>query len=191
MVHFGGRRSPRRTPAIPSSVLAMLVFVFTEIMFFGGFISAYLIAKAAYRNWPPLGQPRLPIEETALNSLVLLASAVCLGFAVRAFKRSDPKSAKLLLAALLLGAFFVVFQGIEWVGLIAEGLTLSKSTHAGFFYLIVGAHALHAVVALSVLGWALFAMRRRTLRASGLWAAQIFWYFVVGVWPILYVLVYL
>ena len=49
---------------------------------------------------------------------------------------------------MLLGAFFVLFQGVEWVALLREGLTLTSSTHGAFFYLIIGTHALHAVVAL-------------------------------------------
>jgi heme/copper-type cytochrome/quinol oxidase subunit 3 len=96
-----------------------------------------------------------------------------------------------LAVAIALGAFFVVFQGVEWVALIGEGLTLTSSTHGSFFYLIVGAHALHAVAALIALGWTWTLLSRRRLRQGTLWAVSLFWYFVVGLWPILYVRVYL
>ena len=46
---------------------------------------------------------------------------------------------------MLLGAFFVVFQGAEWLALIGQGLTLTSSALGSFFYLIVGSHGLHAV----------------------------------------------
>ena len=66
-------RPAKREPAIPNGVLGMMIFIFTEIMFFSGLISAHIIVKsqAAGQMWPPYGQPRLPIEETALNSLAL------------------------------------------------------------------------------------------------------------------------
>ena len=96
-----------------------------------------------------------------------------------------------LAVAVGLGAFFVVFQGVEWVQLIGEGLTLTSSSLGSFFYLIVGLHALHAVIALGLLGVTWARLRRGWLASSQLATAEIFWYFVVGVWPVLYLTVYL
>jgi heme/copper-type cytochrome/quinol oxidase subunit 3 len=170
----------------------MIMFVFVEIMFFAGMVSAFLIAKAgSVLGWPPPGQPRLPIGETAVNSLALLASGVVLFLAGRAY-RKERKSARTPLAlAIALGCFFVAFQGAEWLALIREGLTLTTSTHGSFFYLIVGSHAAHAVAALGGLLYALLRLRRRVLNHSTFAAVRVFWYFVVAVWPVLYGVVYL
>jgi heme/copper-type cytochrome/quinol oxidase subunit 3 len=84
-----------------------------------------------------------------------------------------------------------VFQGVEWVALIGEGLTLTSSNLGSFFYLIVGLHGLHAVAALLLLAYTWRLLRRGWLVSSRLAAAEVFWYFVVGVWPILYLTVYL
>src|SRR5262249_35210924 len=63
---------PRPRPALPSAVLGMLIFVSTEVMLFAGLVSAFLILRAtAAGSWPPPGQPRLPLEETALNTAAL------------------------------------------------------------------------------------------------------------------------
>lgn len=183
----------RPNKLMPDGVLGMLLFVFTEAMLFAGFISAHTIVKsrAAGQMWPPFGQPRLPLGETAVNTAALLASGLVLLFAHFAFKK-DPAKARLpLLAALLLGAFFVVAQGREWVALIGEGLTLTSSTYGAFFYVIVGAHALHAVGAIVALGWAWFRLRANRLAESQLATVEVFWYFVVLVWPVLYLKVYL
>lgn len=182
---------PRPPPLLPNAVLGMLIFVIAEAMLFAGLISAFMITRASALIWPPPGQPRLPVEETALNTAALLLSGVLLFFAGRAFKR-EPKSARRpLLLSIGLGAFFVVFQGYEWAGLIREGLTLTSSTHGGFFYLIVGLHALHAVAALVLLGYVWQRLMRGRLVRSTFGSAQVLWYFVVGVWPILYLRVYL
>mgnify|MGYP001549253523 FL=1 len=182
----------RREPVLPNGVLGMLIFVATEIMFFSGLISAFVIGKSnAIGGWPPPGQPRLPVEETAVNTAALLASGVALYLANRAFKNDSPNTKRLLGLAIALGGFFVLFQGAEWVALIGEGLTLTSGQLGGFFYLLVGTHALHVLVGFIILLYTYQKLSHDELDRFTFWPAQIFWYFVVGVWPILYWQVYL
>ena len=89
------------------------------------------------------------------------------------------------------GVGFVAFQGVEWVRLLGEGLTLSSSLQGAFFYLIVGAHAVHAVGGATVLSVLAVQMHRGTLSSDVFWAGRIFWTFVVLLWPVLYWQVYL
>lgn len=176
---------------VPNAVLATMMFVGVEVMMFAGMVSAFGIARSQATVWPPPGQPRLPVEATALNTAVLLLSGVLLYVANRKYK-TDPASIKnTFRLSILGGVYFVVAQGYEWVGLIAEGLTLTSSNHGSFFYLIVGAHGLHVLVGLAV---QLHVYRRfvtDTMTSEAFWAAQVFWYFVVGLWPVLYWMVYL
>ena len=74
--------------------------------------------------------------------------------------------------------------------LLASGLTLTSSPLGSFFYLIVGAHAVHAVVALLALGCAWQGMARGTLTPGFFFGTQTFWYFVVLMWPVIYARVY-
>ena len=183
----------RRKPLVSSGVLGMLVFIFAEVMFFAGLISAHTIVKAqtAGGMWPPYGQPRLPVEETAINTAALLVSGIVLLLAWFAFRR-ERSSARIPLAlSILLGGFFVWSQGREWTALLSEGLTMQSSSYGGFFYLIVGAHALHAVGALAALVWAFLRLYKGLLTETQLATVAAFWYFVVLVWPVLYVQVYL
>ena len=184
---------PVRQQIAPNGVFAMVIFVLAETMFFAGLISAHTIARtSALTVWPPPGQPRLPAEETLINTLALLLSGVFLGVAQRYFRRGLRFKVKWpLLAAIALGTFFVVFQGMEWVNLISEGLTLTSSTHGGFFYLIVGAHGLHALAALVALYFVFRALRSGSLSPGLFGGAAVFWYWVVIMWPVLYVKVYL
>ena len=165
----------------------------TEVMFFAALISAYMIIRSGSEEWPPWGQPRLPVFATALNSLALLASAFCLHRSVKAFSSQASRSKQLLALTIALGTVFVGVQGYEWVQLISFGLTITSSTYGGVFYLIIGAHGLHVIGGLLAL---LACLKRlnstsQLLTIDNLRAAQIFWYFVVGVWPVLYTLVYL
>ena len=181
----------RRTALVPNAVMGMLIFVFMEVMFFAGLISAFAIIRSRSPVWPLPDQPRLPLEETAFNTAALLLSGVLLYVTRRTYQRDHRRARSPLLLVILLGVFFVVFQGVEWVALIGEGLTVTSSNLGSFFYLIVGLHALHAVVALLLLTYTWLLLRRGWLASSQLAAAEVFWYFVVGVWPMLYLTVYL
>jgi heme/copper-type cytochrome/quinol oxidase subunit 3 len=183
----------KREPLVSNGVLGMLVFIFTEVMFFAGLISAHSIVRsnAAGQMWPPFGQPRLPVQETAVNTAALLVSGIVLVLAWFAFRRERSSARIPLLLSILLGGFFVWFQGLEWAALLQEGLTIQSSSYGGFFYLIVGTHALHAVAALVALVWAWFRLDKDTLTATQLATVSAFWYFVVLVWPVLYAKVYL
>ena len=196
---------PRSQQVVSNGVLGMTLFVVAEAMLFAGLISAFVIARANQVAWPPVGQPRLPVGETAFNTAALLASGIFLFLAARAFSRDVARartpvvgiqnpaaSARTpFLLSILLGTFFVLFQGGEWVALLREGLTITTSQHGSFFYLIVGTHALHAIGALILLSYGYVQLVRGTLTLSLFGAGQVFWYFVVALWPILYWLVYL
>ena len=188
------RPRPRRADKVASNgVMGMILFIFVEVMLFAGFISAFVIVKARAPGsvWPPPGQPRLPFERTAVNTTALIASGVVLLLAHRAYQRGKTAISGWLALATALGAAFVALQGAEWAALLQEGLTLTSSTYGSLFYTIIGAHALHAVVAICALGWTWTRLRRDRLRKEALSVVALFWYFVVLVWPFLYFQVYL
>lgn len=188
------RPRPNRAKKIVSNgVLGMILFVFVEVMLFAGFISAFVIikARAVGSVWPPPNQPRLPFAETAVNTTALLASGVVLLIAHRMFQRGNRNIRALLAAATLLGGTFVALQGVEWLALIQEGLTLTSSTYGSLFYTIIGAHALHALAAIGALVWAFGRLLADRLTREVLSTVALFWYFVVLVWPFLYFQVYL
>lgn len=189
-----GSRVPRRAPAIaPSGVIGMLIFVVTEIMFFAGLLSAFTItrATAVMDTWPPPGQPRLPVEDTMINTAALLLSGLVLAFGHWRFKKSPAQVKGPLIGALILGASFVALQGVEWVAMLSQGLTLKSGAHGAFFYLIVGTHGVHALAAIGGLGYVLWRALQNKLKPGELYAAEVFWYFVVLVWPVVFARVYL
>lgn len=183
---------PKRVPLVTNAVLGVSIFILTEAMLFTGFISGFIIIKAnASGVWPPPDQPRLPIEMTAVNSAILLLSGILLWAAARQLKQQHANGSRLFLASVVLGCVFVAIQGYEWIQLIGEGLTLTSSSYGSFFYMIVGMHALHALAGLTALTNMYRYHRAGTHTEDGFQATRIFWYFVVGLWPVLYWQVYL
>jgi len=189
-----------RSAVVEDGPIAMLVFVSVEAMMFAGLVSAFMLTRAAAGGaWPPAGQPWFPLEETAINSAALLVSGALVFLAARAWEKREARIGPLLLTAIALGAFFVFFQGILWVAVIREGLTLSSSQHGAFFCLIVGMHGAHVLCGLIFMGIVWLRLKplrddgepRGSLSSSAFSAARALWYFVVGVWPVLYLCLYL
>ena len=184
---------PKRRELIPSGLLAVSIFIVTELMLFAGFISAFMIVKgrAVGGVWPPAGQPLLPAEETAINTAALIFSGLLLIVTELVFRKNKNLAKLPMGISIALGAWFVAAQGMEWAALLEQGLTLTSSAHGAFFYTIVGFHGIHAVVALGFILWAFIKLLMGKLEAGQLWATQAFWYFVVGIWPLIYWQVYL
>ncbi len=185
----------RPKPLVPNAVFGMIIFIFTEVMFFSALISAYLIIRSGLDEWPPWGQPRLPVTGTALNTCVLLLSAGSLYMSRRTLLAGRlEKAVRLHAATVLLGLFFLVFQGYEWIQMLGFGLTMKSSVYGALFYLIISIHGLHVMGALLALTYSMKGLSNAQdvgLAAQGQVPCQILWYFVVGIWPVLYVLVYL
>jgi heme/copper-type cytochrome/quinol oxidase subunit 3 len=189
------REPSERRPALDNLRLAILFLIGCETMFFAALISALFVLRLGQPLWPPPFQPRLPVGVTGVNTLVLLASSVTLSAAIRALTRGEEVRAVRRLAVTAgLGLLFLLVQGYEWARLIGYGLTVSSGTYGTTFYTLIGTHGLHVLGALCWLGVTLvLASRGRYAdgRTAPVRACAMFWHFVVGLWPILYVAVYL
>jgi cytochrome c oxidase subunit III len=185
----------REQPIIGSAHLAILMLIASELMLFSGLIGSFLVYRLAAPFWPPPGLPRLPIAVTWTNTFVLLSSAVTMTLALRAVHRNQRRLLRRWLGATaLLGITFLAVQGSEWVRLIAHGLRLSSGVYGGTFYTLIGCHGLHVAAAVTWLACVfLLAMRGRysAKNATGVEICAMYWYFVCGVWPVLFALVYL
>lgn len=186
---------PEAEPPVSNARLGMLVFLAFEAMFFAGLIGAFLVYRLGSQVWPPMGQPRLPLAVTWANTLTLLFSGVTMRSALRAIQVGDREGLRTGLSrTALLGTIFLLVQGSEWLRLIRHGLTLSAGIYGATFYTLIGCHGLHVLGAVI---WLLiarltsrgdqFLVRRRTVVEL----CGMYWYFVVGLWPVLFTLVYL
>ncbi len=185
----------RKEPFISNARLGMLMFLAFEAMFFGGLLGAFLVFRLSSLRWPPPGQPYLPGGITWINTGILLASSFTMRRALRAIRAGDHSG---LLNGLgitaLLGTSFLAVQGTEWVRLVRFGLTLSSGTYGSIFYTLIGCHGAHvlgAVVWLLIILLHTIGGRFTAQNHVGVQLCGMYWYFVVGLWPVLFSLVYL
>jgi len=180
---------------VSNARLGMLIFLGAEAMFFAGLIGAFLVFRFGSEAWPPPGQPVLPVGVTGVNTVILLCSAYTMRSALGAIRGANRNGlVGWLLITALLGATFLGIQGYEWIRLVHFGLTLSSSTYGATFYTLVGLHGVHVLGAVLWLLVVLAGARTNRFSATshaGVTVCAMYWYFVVGLWPVLYGLVYL
>lgn len=190
-----GRDDAEPEPRINNSLLAMMLFLGADLMFFVALLGAFLVFRGAAPMWPPPGQPRLPIAITGVNTLILLASGFTMLRALQMIRADYTRHfVNYLLLTAALGATFLLIQGSEWVRLVGFGLTMSSSVYGSIFYTLIGCHALHVLGA--VLWLAVINIRARQNRYHaeqhlGAQLCSMYWYLVVALWPVLFVVVYL
>jgi len=190
-------RLPREAapPPVSNARLAMLVVIGAESMLFAGLIGTFLVFRLAAREWPPATLPRLPLAMTAVNTVVLFASLVPLTNALRAVRRDDrTRLVRALALTAALGALFLGVQGAEWVRLVRHGLTLGSGTYGATFYVLIGCHGVHVLVAVTWLAVVALLARRGAFHPAhhaGLEMCAMYWYFVCALWALLFPLVYL
>ena len=127
----------RPQPFLPNPILGVIIFVATEVMFFFGLIRAFLVIRASSGTWSPPSNVTLPVYATGFNSRVLVASAVAMHLSLRRIGLQGREAAlKMYLVALGCGAFFVLFQGYEWVQLISYGMTMTSGVFGATFFLL-------------------------------------------------------
>lgn len=173
---------------IPSPVLGILIFVVSELMIFSALISTRVVIKASSGIFAPPQNVKLPVLVTGFNTAVLLFSGALMIAA--GWKHGSERSKSLFAMAIAGGLFFLGVQGYEWSNLLKYGMTMTSGVFGATFFLIIGCHALHVIAAVIAMLWffRLYALDR--FGKEGMLALQIYWSFVVLIWPVLYSLVY-
>lgn len=180
-----------RTKGIQGSLLGMMLFVSSEVMFFGGLFAVWFARRAAASAWPPHGaelERAIPIALTIL----LVGSSVVVHRAVAASDAGDPaRSARLLWLTMVMGLVFLAGQAYEYSTL---GFGVADGTFGTIFYALTGFHGLHVMIGVVILGVGAAQVRRgraRRDRPGDLEAAALYWHFVDAVWLGVFLTVYI
>ena len=176
-------------------MLGVVVALASEIMLFGAFFTAFFYVR--YTNYPvyPPEPFEMPVDSTAINTVILIASSFTMHWAIVSIKRGNRRGLTLgLVFTLIMGLAFLVLQVREYKLLEHENFTPENGAFASVFFGLTGLHGMHVLVGAILLAIALV----RTLRGHyspkhhmGVELSGIYWHFVDVVWVVLYTLVYL
>ena len=99
-----------------ASTLGMWVFLVTEIMFFGGLFTAYLVYRALNPMAFQEASAHLSWKLGAFNTAVLIFSSLTMALAVRSAQTSEPRTRQVmwLVATIVLGSVFLGVKVIEY-----------------------------------------------------------------------------
>ena len=191
-----------------AATLGMWGFLITEILFFGGLITAYIVLRGLYPDAFLYGSHELDWVLGGVNTFVLLVSSLTMAFAVHTAHEGKMKSSfRFLILTIIFGSVFLVVKYFEYKAKVdhhlipgSESFTFSASDPAQaqiFFYLyfaMTGVHALHMIVGIGLVAWIARNVRKGAYTKdyySPVEMTGLYWHFVDIVWIFLYPLLYL
>jgi len=188
-----------------ASRLGLWTFLATEILFFGGLFTGYVIYRNTYPQAFAEASRHTNLLYGTINTAILLTSSLTMALAVHAAQETRSKSLlRHLLTTICLAAGFLVVKGLEYHEHFADHLVpgahfalAAKPKTELFFWLyftMTGLHAIHVLVGIGVLTVIAFMSSRLRFSAeyhTPVEMAGLYWHFVDIVWVFLYPLLYL
>ena len=172
----------------------MWVFLASEVMFFTGLISTYVVLRAAHPAWPG-SDGHLSVPIGTANTLILIGSSMTMALAVGAVaQRHEGWLRCYLVATILLGATFLGVKAHEYDLKFHHHIYPSTNVFWSCYFTLTGLHGLHVLIGVGVNAWVLaqtwgrrfWEQKSQLVELSGL-----YWHFVDIVWIFLFPLVYL
>jgi cytochrome c oxidase subunit 3 len=200
---------PRPTASRPNLVsVGTIIWLSSELMFFAALFAMYFtirsVDKGLGQPWP---QANLDLTLASINTTVLLLSSVTCQLGVFAVERGQIRRSgsvfnmarwglrEWYVLSFLMGLYFVLGQGYEYLALIRDGVTLQSSNYGSVFFLTTGFHGLHVTGGLFafifLLGRTYAAKRFTHEQQVSAIVVSYYWHFVDVVWIGLFTTIYL
>jgi heme/copper-type cytochrome/quinol oxidase subunit 3 len=174
--------------------LAIWAFLGSECLFFGAFISTYLLYRGRDQGGPKPKQ-LFDIPFTSATSFILLMSSLTMVLALAAIQRGDHRRFRIWLASTaLFGLTFIGGQVYEFTNFYREGLNLHVNLFGSTFFVLTGIHGAHVTVGIF---W-LLSLYSRSVQgkltsehSEAVEVAGLYWHFVDVVWIFIFTAIYL
>jgi cytochrome c oxidase subunit 3 len=190
-----------------AGTLGMWVFLMTEVMFFGGIFTAYVVYRSFHASGFAAASHELDLMLGGINTVVLICSSLTMALAVYAAQTGKRRSQIwFLLLTIALGLAFLVIKFFEYKAKFDHHLVPGRSfgyhgpdayewqMFFSIYFGMTGMHALHMVIGIGVL--AVLTRQAYKGRFSPEYYAPVeltglYWHFVDIVWIFLFPLLYL
>ena len=188
-----------------ASKLGMWLFIFTELLLFGGLFLVYSIFRAEYPLAFHESSLELSVTIGAINTIVLLFSSMTIAMALTAIQKNDQKRALIFIGiTLFCAAIFLVNKYLEWghkfemrlypgsplMPLLGRGYLLYFS----LYFFMTGLHALHIIIGMTLLVVCYFKVKSKNINSKDyvlLENGALYWHLVDLIWIFLFPLMYL
>ncbi len=188
-----------------ASKIGMWLFIFTELLLFGGLFIVYSVYRFQYSDAFHLASEELSVTVGAINTVILLISSMTVAMSISAVQYGDRTKAVLFLGiTIILALGFLVNKYFEWSGKIEHGLYPGSQKLIGFghgdtlffglYFFMTGLHALHILVGLVLLAVMLARIMNKSIHSENyihLENSGLYWHLVDLIWIFLFPLFYL
>jgi nitric oxide reductase NorE protein len=178
----------------PPGDLAIWIFILAELGVFAVFFAAYAFARSHNVALFDEFQQQLDRRAALVNTLALITSSYFVVRAVAAIREDNRNHCvRWLLAALGLGALFLVVKWGEYAHHFGQGITLSTNTFYMFYLSLTFFHFMHVILGMLILAAVAWKTQRGAYCAAqhtGVESGASYWHMVDLVWLILFPLVY-
>lgn len=188
-----------------ASKLGMWLFLFTEILLFGGLFLVYAIYRYLNPEDFMHGSEHLDLFYGTFNTIVLITSSFTVAASITATQKGQIKLAMwLLIVTIILAAVFMINKYFEWghkfeIGLYPKGhlfndLPNGEQLFFVLYYFLTGLHGIHVVVGAVIIVVAIVRLKNGRLRSDNYVFqenAGLYWHLVDLIWIFLFPLLYL
>lgn len=187
------------------SRMGMWLFLFTELILFGGMFIVYAVYRFSHPEEFHLAAKELDRLVGTVNTIILLTSSMTVAMSITAIREGRKKFSMLLVTVtIILATAFLVNKYFEWGHKIERGiypksplllaLPPGEILYFGLYYTMTGLHALHVIIGMVVLGFMLWQIKNDVITKDSfvrLEAGGLYWHLVDVIWIFLFPLFYL
>lgn len=171
-------------------IMGVIVFLGSELMFFGAWLAAYYDLRGRSNPWPPPDVTLDPLEPN-IGTALLAISSLFVYLAVEDIKRGRGGRARAWLGtAIGCGAIFLGLTLHDWS---KATFTIQSHAYGTVHFGLLGFHAAHVFAGLFVLTFLAIGATRPAFRgegAAGAEALSYYWHFVFVVWLLIWPTIY-
>jgi len=185
--------------------LGMWLFLFTELLLFGGMFLLYAVYLKRYPQEFALGGKQLDWTMGTANTVILLTSSLFAAMAVTAVQRDELRRAVALIGGTILcAAGFMIIKYFEWSAKIGHGIypgsehlktvLPGESVFFSLYYMTTGIHGLHVLIGGALLAWIATKVNVGTVNSGDyvlLENGALYWHLVDLIWIFIFPLYYL
>lgn len=159
--------------------LGMWLFLFTELLLFGGMFLLYSIYRSEHAHEFFLAATELDTFIGTVNTLALLTSSLTVAISIEALRRGSRKiTIIMLIITIALGILFMINKYFEWSAKIHHGIYPGGSEllsmgdgemlFFNLYYVMTGLHGIHVLVGLGVLSFMLYFVSKKPAKKINL-----------------------
>jgi len=185
--------------------LGMWLFLYTEIILFGGLFVLYAVYFHKYTDDFILAGKELNKYFGIINTIILLVSSFAVAASISAVQKNEKKTAVSALSfSLLCGLVFLINKYFEWSHKIDLGiypnseklidLPAGQNMFFGLYYIVTGLHGIHIIIGMTLLMVSLVLVQKEKINHSKFTLLEnsgLYWHLVDLIWIFVFPLFYL